>query len=654
MHMKFVRQILIPIVLIALIISIISTYISIKSKPAAEPKIVSLNVLPQYTITSGKDLIIWPGGTVFEQGMAAYFYAAMPQVIITPVIKISGLDQGLVSGTIRSMVVVQSVDDKSRTYWSYTLNDTPAQKFTLSQGVSGQADMLNFTAPEVILDVPAAYEMASRIGNELMFQAGTFQLVVHSNINIDGTVNGIPVQKDFVNSLPLTLQQVSFSIPKSQDAASEVLLRGDEYSAKSQRPLLEAVYTNLLPISINMALLVLLLILVLMGNMDKSKAAIEHRRFKEWITEGRVQVNDKFKINILSLEGLVDLAIDLDKRVIFDPKENKYYVLEENIVYIYDSENSSDVLDSRQQLGKLLLERELIKPEQLEIGLHYQRKIGRRLGESLIALGFIDETTLYSTLAGQQGIDYYEIDTSMEITDTSWLDKMSIQKAKALMALPLGVRGDGKLVIACSEVSGESIREALEEIFGTEIKVVASRPSAIYETLERIDALKKLGVSDSNLMGNDRTGLFQPIEEEEREKFIASYYRGKILHELLLKASGLIESAVLNQVRGQESPLGWLASRNVINGETVSLIKGMDRAIEAMDWHTRQKKQLPELIDLLSKANYITSETLEWINRETAVQGLSINQLLLRNFIVSEDTLKKASLLLDALESIIV
>lgn len=654
MHMKFVRQILIPIVLIALIISIISTYISIKSKPAAEPKIVSLNVLPQYTITSGKDLIIWPGGTVFEQGMAAYFYAAMPQVIITPVIKISGLDQGYVNGTIRSMVVVQSIDDKSRTYWSYTLNDTPAQKFTLSQGASGQADMLNFTAPEVILDVPAAYELASRIGNELMFQAGTFQLVVHSNINIGGTVNGIPVQKDFVNSLPLTLQQVSFSIPKSQDAAAEVLLSGDENSAKSQRPLLEAVYSNLLPISINTALLVLLLILVLMGNMDKSKAAIEHRRFKEWITEGRVQVNDKFKINILSLEGLVDLAIDLDKRVIFDPKESKYYVLEENIVYIYDSENSLDVLDSRQQLGKLLLERELIKPEQLEIGLHYQRKIGRRLGESLIALGFIDETTLYSTLAGQQGIDYYEIDTSMEITDTSWLDKMSIQKAKALMALPLGVRGDGKLVIACSEVSGESIREALEEIFGTEIKVVASRPSAIYETLERIDALKKLGVSDSNLMGDDRTGLSQPIEEEEREKFIASYYRGKIWHELLLKASGLIGPAVLNQVRGMESPLGWLASRNIINGETVSLIKGMDRAIEAMDWQSRQKKQLPELLDLLSKANYITLETLEWINRETAVQGLSINQLLLRNFIVSEDTLKKASLLLDALESIIV
>lgn len=654
MHMKFVRQILIPIVLIALIISIISTYISIKSKPAAEPKIVSLNVLPQYTITSGKDLIIWPGGTVFEQGMAAYFYAAMPQVIITPVIKISGLDQGYVNGTIRSMVVVQSIDDKSRTYWSYTLNDTPAQKFTLSQGASGQADMLNFTAPEVILDVPAAYELASRIGNELMFQAGTFQLVVHSNINIGGTVNGIPVQKDFVNSLPLTLQQVSFSIPKSQDAATEVLLSGDENSAKSQRPLLEAVYSNLLPISINTALLVLLLILVLMGNMDKSKAAIEHRRFKEWITEGRVQVNDKFKINILSLEGLVDLAIDLDKRVIFDPKESKYYVLEENIVYIYDSENSLDVLDSRQQLGKLLLERELIKPEQLEIGLHYQRKIGRRLGESLIALGFIDETTLYSTLAGQQGIDYYEIDTSMEITDTSWLDKMSIQKAKALMALPLGVRGDGKLVIACSEVSGESIREALEEIFGTEIKVVASRPSAIYETLERIDALKKLGVSDSNLMGDDRTGLSQPIEEEEREKFIASYYRGKIWHELLLKASGLIGPAVLNQVRGMESPLGWLASRNIINGENVSLIKGMDRAIEAMDWQSRQKKQLPELLDLLSKANYITLETLEWINRETAVQGLSINQLLLRNFIVSEDTLKKASLLLDALESIIV
>ena len=87
------------------------------------------------------------------------------------------------------------------------------------------------------------------------------------------------------------------------------------------------------------------------------------------------------------------------------------------MTYIHDPGLTNPFIDNKQQLGKILIDRGLIQPEQLETGLYYQKRIGCRLGESLIALGFIDETILYSTLAAQQKIAYYELDTKKEITE---------------------------------------------------------------------------------------------------------------------------------------------------------------------------------------------------------------------------------------------
>lgn len=117
MKIEWIKKILIPFVFITLMISTTLTYISIKSKQDVElPKEVYLDVIPEYQITSRKNLTIWPEGTVFDQGMAAYFYAAEPQISVTPVVKISGMDQGSVNGTIQSQIVVQSVNDKSEVY----------------------------------------------------------------------------------------------------------------------------------------------------------------------------------------------------------------------------------------------------------------------------------------------------------------------------------------------------------------------------------------------------------------------------------------------------------------------------------------------------------------------------------------------------------
>jgi hypothetical protein len=298
--------------------------------------------------------MLWPVGTVFEQGLAAYFYAADPVITLTPVIEATGLVTGSLQGTTQTKVVLQAVNDKSQVYWSYPLKQTPLQSFSFIPGGSERPGIFTFTAADILLDVPAAYETMTYISNELMFQNGIFQMVINSEVNISGTANGAAIERSITQTLPLTLQTDNFTIPRTQDIQSQYSLNISNNHSSLLESVTSTIRLNLLPFGVDALLLLLLFLLISANTIKKSKELKEHRRFKEWITEGSVNVKDKLSINILSLEGLVDLAIDLDKRVIFDPTVHKYYVLTEDLVYIYDSERSRALLENKEMLGKLL------------------------------------------------------------------------------------------------------------------------------------------------------------------------------------------------------------------------------------------------------------------------------------------------------------
>ena len=65
-------------------------------------------------------------------------------------------------------------------------------------------------------------------------------------------------------------------------------------------------------------------------------------KFEEWISRGEMpSLESKEKIRIYSLEDLVDLAVDLENRVIYDEKKSTYYVLQGEILYVYEEQSES-------------------------------------------------------------------------------------------------------------------------------------------------------------------------------------------------------------------------------------------------------------------------------------------------------------------------
>lgn len=63
---------------------------------------------------------------------------------------------------------------------------------------------------------------------------------------------------------------------------------------------------------------------------------IQHRTHAEWISEGSLAGHDlDGAISMASLEDLVDVAIDTDSRVVYDPERELYAVVDDPTVYVY-------------------------------------------------------------------------------------------------------------------------------------------------------------------------------------------------------------------------------------------------------------------------------------------------------------------------------
>lgn len=160
----------------------------------------------------------------------------------------------------------------------------------------------------------------------------------------------------------------------------------------------------------------------------------------------------------------------------------------------------------------------------------------------------------------------------------------------------------------------------------------------------------------SNNTSNDTVKQLSPYErltDEERDQFTASYYRGHIMYRLFLKASGLVDPVILSQAPEDETAAGWFVNKSVIDGEIANLMYGLENLTGAMDWIVRQEKQVPTLLELLQKSNYLTQASVEWIQQELKPQGLPVGQMLTRNFLLSDETLAKTVLILNTLDSIL-
>ena len=175
-------------------------------------------------------------------------------------------------------------------------------------------------------------------------------------------------------------------------------------------------------------------------------------------------------------------------------------------------------------IGQLLLDKNLITPEQLDICLQEKNKTGELLGRILVRKGFLKEEDLVKILSEQLNIPYVEL-KNISI-DLSAIKKVPAKLAFHYKVIPIKFE-DNKLVIASADpfnalddlrlflkcdlspaISTESsVMEAINEYYGVGAETVEGIIAKAPKKLEKTDAyrLPEDTVDDIQKLAEDST-----------------------------------------------------------------------------------------------------------------------------------------------------
>lgn len=137
----------------------------------------------------------------------------------------------------------------------------------------------------------------------------------------------------------------------------------------------------------------------------------------------------------------------------------------------------------RKNITAILVEAGVVTAEQVDVGLARQRETGRRIGESLVELGFVSEEDIGWALAHQLGIPF--VDVRPETIDTELVRSFPDGALRRLHALPL-FRSEGRVTAALADPTDRDAIDALERLCEAPASCVAATPTAIGAALDEI------------------------------------------------------------------------------------------------------------------------------------------------------------------------
>jgi len=115
---------------------------------------------------------------------------------------------------------------------------------------------------------------------------------------------------------------------------------------------------------------------------------------------------------------------------------------------------------SRPRLGDVLVAAGVISKEQLDLALREQSSWGGRLGQNLLALGFIDEARLTAAIGAHLELPTVDLDRARLPPGVARLLPLEICERYGLM--PLGARErEGKLLVACFDPTNQEAQVAV-------------------------------------------------------------------------------------------------------------------------------------------------------------------------------------------------
>jgi len=138
---------------------------------------------------------------------------------------------------------------------------------------------------------------------------------------------------------------------------------------------------------------------------------------------------------------------------------------------------------SKIPLGQLLIDKNLITQEQLDIALKKQKETGELLGATLLSLGFLDEEAVFLPLvAGQSGVDYVnlkDIQISQEV-----IHMVPAKVSSQYKVMPVEFKND-LLTIATTQPLDVQMQDEINLVVNASLNFVLAGKKDILEAIRQ-------------------------------------------------------------------------------------------------------------------------------------------------------------------------
>jgi type IV pilus assembly protein PilB len=168
------------------------------------------------------------------------------------------------------------------------------------------------------------------------------------------------------------------------------------------------------------------------------------------------------------------------------------------------------MVDSRQiRIGELLKEYGYLDDDQLQRALDYQKHNNIRLGQAVIALGFVTEKEVQQTLSHKLGIPAVNLDTA--VVDTNTVAKVPRSLAEKNTAIAISEQ-DGHINLVIYDPLNFYGIEEIKQVTGMPSNLLIGEKAGIEKAIQRyyaeVEARAAVNKADS-----DYSSLFPEIEE---------------------------------------------------------------------------------------------------------------------------------------------
>jgi type IV pilus assembly protein PilB len=139
----------------------------------------------------------------------------------------------------------------------------------------------------------------------------------------------------------------------------------------------------------------------------------------------------------------------------------------------------------RRWLGDTLLNAGLVTRQQLDEALSVQNTTGQKLGQTLVSLGYLTDTSLLQTLCADAGIPFLTDDELQPQPDAAALIPAELSRSHAVVPLKLESR---HLVLAMADPFDLLTIRSLTRAAGRSVRVVGAQREAVLRAIDKVYA----------------------------------------------------------------------------------------------------------------------------------------------------------------------